>query len=169
LPPSGEAKLAVSNFALPSIQPYVEQQARLVLNAGDLSVNGQARYAPGDQKAPRVQFTGDVSIAKFASIDTVAYHDFAKWIELGARGIQFTLQANALSVEAIKFTGLETSLVVSPTGPLDVQALLKQQTSAPSVSSNVPETTAPRAAPWRRVKSPAPLSPMRKIQLWILG
>ena len=139
LPPTGEAKLAVTNLALPPLQPYIEQQARLVLNAGDLTLNGQMRYAQNDRNAPVVQFTGDVSVAKFASIDTVAYHDFAKWEELSVRGIQLSLQTNALSAEEVKFSGLETSLVISSNGQLNVKALLKEKTS--SVSGTVPDAT----------------------------
>jgi hypothetical protein len=148
LPPAGEAKLSITNLWLPPIQPYIEQQARLVLNAGDLTVNGRARYAPGDHTAPLVRFTGDVSIAKFASIDTVAYHDFAKWGGLNVRGIEFSLHTNALSVEEVKFTRLETSLVVSSNGQLTVRTLLKQQPSG--VSSNAPDATVstePSSAP----------------------
>jgi hypothetical protein len=150
LPPAGEAKLAVTNLSLPPLQPYVEQQARLVLNAGDVTVNGQARYAQGGHTEPMVQFTGDVSVARFASVDTVAYHDFAKWDEIGVRGIRLTLQTNALSVEEIRCTGLETSLVVSSNGQLAVQALLKQPTPAAPVSSHAVAATtlsAPLPAP----------------------
>lgn len=143
LPPAGEATLAITNLALPPIQPYIEQQSRLVLNSGDLTVNGRARYAPGDSSAPLLQFTGDVSVTKFASIDTVAYHDFAKWDDLGMRGIQLTLQTNALSVEEVKFTGLETSLVVSSNGVLNFQALAKEK--SPAAPSNAPQQPSPAA------------------------
>ncbi|NOS69714.1 MAG: DUF748 domain-containing protein, partial [Verrucomicrobia bacterium] len=127
LPPSGEAKLAITNLALPPIQPYVEQQARLVLNTGDLTVNGQASYSPGG--GPLIQFTGDVSITNFAAMDTVAYHDFAKWDDLNLRGMNVSLQTNSLNVEEIKFTKLETSLVVSSNGQLNVQSLLREKPS----------------------------------------
>jgi len=139
LPPTGEAKLAVTNLALPPLQPYIEQQARLVLNAGDLTLKGHVSYAQPDRNAPVVQFTGDVSVAKFASIDTVAYHDIAKWEDLSVRGIQLSLQTNALSVEEVKFSGLETSLVINSNGQLNVQTLLKAKTSA--VAGAAPHVT----------------------------
>jgi hypothetical protein len=148
LPPAGEAKLAVTKLALPPIQPYVEEQARLVLTSGELNVNGQARYSPGNRAGSEVQFIGDVSIANFASIDTIAYHDFAKWEDLGLHGIQFALHTNGLSVEEVKFRGLETSLVISSNGQMTVQALLKQKPSASSI-------TAPTAA---ASSEPAPAS-----------
>jgi ribosomal protein S11 len=128
LPPSGAAKLAIANLALPPVQPYVEQQARLVLNAGELSVNAQAHYSPG--QARTIGFSGDVSVAKFAALDTVAYHDFARWDNLSLRGLQVSLQTNSLNVDEIKFTSLETSLVVSSNGQLNVLALSRKETAA---------------------------------------
>ncbi len=137
-PPAFEAKLAVTELALPPLQSYVEQQSRLVLNSGALSVNGQARFASGLPTVPSVQFTGDVSIVKFASIDTVAYQDFAKWERLDLRGIQLTLQTNALNMDEIKFTGLQSSLVINSNGQLSVQELLKQGPATGSLSNNPP-------------------------------
>ncbi len=136
IPPAGEANLAITNLALPPIQPYVEQQARLVVNTGDLTVNGHARFTPTG--ATLVQFTGDVSIAKFATVDTVAHHDFVKWDDLNLRGIQVSLQTNSLNVNEVKFTKLETSLVVNSNGQLNVQALLREKlgTNTTSQSTN---------------------------------
>ncbi len=144
LPPAGGAKLAITNLALPPLQPYVEQQARLVVSAGGLTVNGQARYAPGASNAPLAQFAGDVSITNFDSMDTVAYHDFAKWDNLGVRGIQFSFQTNSLIVEEVKFTGLEPSLVINSNGLPNVQALLNQK---PAAQSNGMLNTAASPAP----------------------
>jgi len=146
LPTAGEANLAVTELALPPLQPYIEQQARLVLNAGNLTVNGQARYTPAVPNAPLLQFNGDVSITKFASIDTIAYQDLAKWDGLGLRGIQLTIQPNALSMDEVKFTGLQTSLVVSSNGQLAVQALLKEAPLAVSNNPSVAMASASSAA-----------------------
>jgi len=132
LPPSADVKVAVTNFALAPIQPYIEQFARLVVNSGDLTIGGRARFSPGT--APLLRFDGDVSITKFDAIDTVAYHDFAKWDDLTLRGIGVSLQTNSLNVEEIKFTKLVTSLTVSSNGQLNVQALLREKPS-PTASS----------------------------------
>lgn len=139
LPPAGAVSLAITNLALPPLQPYVEQEARVVLNAGDLTVNGQARYAPGERGSPLARFSGDVSVARFAASDTVAYHNLAKWNDLDVRGIQLALQPDALTVEEVKFRGLATSLVVNSNGQLNVGALLKEKPA--------PVAAAPTSAP----------------------
>ena len=138
LPPAAEAEVAIAELALPPLQPYVEQQARVVLNAGALSVNGHATYAPVGMAAPKIQFTGDVSIAKFASVDTVAYQELASWDALNLRGIRLMLQTNAVNVDEIKFTGMRTSLVVSSNGELAVQALMKTEPATSPASNNPP-------------------------------
>ncbi len=153
-PPAGAAKVVLTGLGLPSLQPYVEQQLRLVLNSGDLSLNGQARYAPGESGAPLVRFTGDLALAKFAATDTVAYHELAKWDDLTVKGIEFSLKTNALAVNEVKFQGLATSLVVSSNGQLNVSALVKKEpktadTNAPGATAEEPKAATAAAFPIR--------------------
>ncbi|PWU12453.1 MAG: hypothetical protein C5B50_21385 [Verrucomicrobia bacterium] len=131
LPPAGEAKIELEGLALPPIQPYVEQQARAVLNSGKLNVAGTARYGtPNSDSArtasPLIEFNGDISIDNFATIDSVSYQNLAKWDALALRGIHATLQTNALSVDEVKFTGLQSCLIVASNGQFAVQSLLRQ-------------------------------------------
>jgi len=131
LPPSASVKLAITNLALAPFQPYIQEQVRLVLNSGNLSVNGEALYSPNLTNAP-IRFAGDVSIGKLSTIDTVAYHEFLKWDDLSVLGIQAVLGPNQFNVNEVKFTGSETSLVVSTNHELNLLALLKKDSSNPT-------------------------------------
>lgn len=135
-PPAGTAKIALAGLALPPLQPYLARQLRLVLQSGELSLNGQARYAPGAAPAPRARFAGDLALAKFAVAETPGGRELAKWDELALRGIELAWHTNALNVDEARFQGLKASLVVNSNGQLNVTAL-----------SPAPPAAAPARAP----------------------
>ncbi len=110
MPPAASLNVTVSNLDLRAVQPYVSEQARLVISSGALNVKGKASYAV----SPLISFTGDVAINKFATTDEVLFKDFAKWDALNVDGINLTMQPDKLQVEQVKFTGLDTSAIGRP-------------------------------------------------------
>lgn len=142
LPPKAQMNVAVSNLALPPLQPYVEQQANLVLQSGALNVTGTAQFDPTDTNTPLLRFTGTVGITNFLCSDTIAYHEFARWENLGIRGIDFALDPNRVAIEEIKFTALRSSVAVSSNGQVNVLALRRAPAAATeSVSVAATPTT----------------------------
>jgi uncharacterized protein involved in outer membrane biogenesis len=150
LPLVAQANVTVSNLALAPLQPYVEQQANLVVHAGELSVDGTAQFDPHDTNTALLQFTGNVALTNFLSSDRISHHEFARWENLGVRGIRLELEPNRLAVDEVKFTGLRASLVVSSNGQLNVLALRKQSPTAAESANPQPvvaseSTNAPAA------------------------
>jgi hypothetical protein len=150
LPPALDTSLAISNFALPPLQPYVGQHLNLTVHSGELSVAGAARFNPAG--VPQIQFQGDVNVTNFNSSDTVAYHELSAWENLGIRGIEFSLQTNWLRIAEIKFIGARNNLVISSNGVLNLSALVKS--SAPSTTTN--EVVAPVETVATNVAAAAP-------------
>jgi hypothetical protein len=137
LPLVSQAQIVVSNFALAPLQPYVEQQANVTLQAGALNVNGSAQFDPANTNTPLLRFQGDVSVVDFLSSDTIAYQELARWENLGVRGIQFDLAPTRLAIDEVKLTGLRASLVVSSNGQPSVLALLKERPIAKATAATV--------------------------------
>jgi len=127
LPLASQAEIVVSNFALAPLQPYVESQANLTVQSGALNVQGAARFDPADPNTPLLQFKGEVSVTNFLSSDTIAYHEFMRWENLGVSGIHFELEPNRVAIDEVKLTGLRASLVVSSNGQPSVLALIKER------------------------------------------
>lgn len=143
LPLAAQADVIVSNLALPPLQPYVEQQAHLAVQSGELSVSGQVQFDPHATERPMLRFHGDVGVTNFLTADTIAYHEFVRWDNLGVRGIQFELEPNRLDIDEVKFTGLHASLAISTNGQLAVLALQKQPpTSGEPATASAPATDA---------------------------
>jgi hypothetical protein len=135
LPPALDTSLAISNFALAPLQPYVGQHLNLIVHSGELSVAGAARFEPA--AVPQIQFQGDVNVTNFNSSDTVAYHELSAWENLGISGIQFSLETNWLRIAEIKFTGARNNLVISSNGILNLSALVKSATPNPATNEVV--------------------------------
>jgi hypothetical protein len=146
MPPSADLQLAVSNIDLRAFQPYVEQQIKLAITSGTYDLKGRARYAPPEPGAPKIAFDGDMAVNKFAATDDVLFKDFATFDALDISGIAFQLQPDKCRINEIKFTKLNTSLIIGPDHKSNLQNILRSQmgsqTNAPpqtaSVSTNMP-------------------------------
>ncbi len=140
LPPDLSATLAISNLAIPVVQPYLAQFLNLVIHTGGLNLHGVATFNPA--ATPQVHFTGDSSVTNFASSDTVAYHELASWQNHSLRGIDFALNPTRLSIEEIKFVGARNNIVISSNGQVNVVALAKLP-----ANTNAAATATTNAAP----------------------
>ncbi len=130
LPPSADLQVAITNLDLRAIQPYVEEQIKLAITSGALELNGHARYAAPEPGAPLISFTGDLAVTKFGTADDVLFKDFAKWESLKVDGIKFQMQPDKVAVDQVKFTGLNTSVIVGPDKRINLETILRNQISA---------------------------------------
>ncbi len=159
MPPSADLQLTLTNLDLRPIQPYVEEQAKLAITGGALDLHGRARYASPEPGAPLLNFTGDLAVRKFATTDDVLFKDFAKWDSLTVSGIKFDAQPDKVQVDEVKFTGLNTSLIVGPDHRVNLQTILRDHIASPGSSTN---TTTNAASP---VASSAPAKPLPDVAL----
>jgi uncharacterized protein involved in outer membrane biogenesis len=149
LPPTADLQLGLTNLDLRSVQPYVQEQIKLAITSGGLNLHGRARYASPDANAPLISFAGDMAITNFATADDVLFKDFAKWDALNIDGINVQMQPDKLQIEQVKFTGLNTSLIVGPDHRANLQTILRDQIAAKSNAAgiNVAAETVPASQP----------------------
>jgi len=143
MPLSADLQLAMTNVDLRAVQPYVEQQIKLAVTSGGVDLHGRARYsATPEPGAPLINFTGDLAINKFATVDDVLFKDFAKWETLNVDGIKLDVQPDKLQVDRVKFTGLDTSVIVGPDKRINLQTILRDQIAAKTNSAASTNATA---------------------------
>ena len=123
LPPDLTVNVAITNLAIPPVQPYVAQFMNVVVHSGGFGLNGTVKLNPA--ASPQIQFTGDHSVTNFAASDTVAYHELASWQYHSVRGIDFTLNPTRLNVDEVKFVGARNNIVISSNGQINVVTLPK--------------------------------------------
>ena len=163
MPPSADLQIALTNIDLRPIQPYVHEQVKLVLTGGTVDMQAHARYASPEPGAPLASFTGNLSVSNFDTTDDVLFKDFAKWTALNVDGINATVDAAMtpkLRVDQVKFTGLETSLIVGPDHRANLQTILQIQPGATNTATNLPAPAATVA-----VTNAAPRPPLPDVAL----
>ena len=153
LPPSADLQITESNIDLRTLDPYVEQKARLAITGGALSMNGRAQYASTDPGAPLFSFTGGVAVSNFATVDDVLFKDFAKWDALNVDGIKLQLQPTSLEIGGVEFIHLMTSIVLDSNRQPTFVTVLR---TLPGATNSVTNAPAPAAAP----AAPAQLPPI---------
>ena len=141
LPPDLTADVAITNLAIPPVQPYLAQFLNLVIHSGNFNLNGTAKFNPA--ASPQAHFTGDHGVTNFAASDTVAYHELASWQNHTVRGIDFTLNPTRLNIDEIKFVGARNNIVISSNGQINVVALVKLPPAKPAATPPPPETNQP--------------------------
>ncbi|MGC3961383.1 MAG: DUF748 domain-containing protein [Verrucomicrobiota bacterium] len=139
LPPDLTANVAITNLAIPPVQPYLAQFLNVVVHSGGFGLNGTAKFNPA--ASPQIQFTGDHSVTNFAASDTVAYHELASWQLHSVRGIDFTLNPTRLNVDEVKFVGARNNIVISSNGQINVATLAKApaNTTPAATTTNKPK------------------------------
>lgn len=142
LPPDLTANLAITNLAIPPVQPYLAQFLNVVVHSGGFGLNGMAKFNPA--ASPQIQFTGDHSVTNFAASDTVAYHELASWQNHSVRGIDFTLNPTRLNVDEVKFVGARNNIVISSNGQINVVALAKAPANTNSAATTTTATNKPK-------------------------
>ena len=93
-PMTANFAIDVGDFELPPLQPYVAAVTAMQLTGGQFSTKGKLSFAaePAKGKAG-LQFTGDVTVANFATRDTATRQDFHQMA--GTAGHRHRLPAGA--------------------------------------------------------------------------
>jgi hypothetical protein len=155
MPPSADLQISLTNLDLRPIQPYVQQQLKLAITGGAFDLQGHARYASPEPGAPLINFTGSLALNKFASTDDVLFKDFAKWDSLTVSGIKFDAQPDKAQVDEVKFTVLNTSLIVGPDHRVNLQTILRDHVASSNAAAVSAVPVAASSAP-ASVKPPLP-------------
>jgi hypothetical protein len=142
IPPWADALIGVTNLDMRMIQPYLDEQVKVAITRGALNVNGHAHYAPTGSGVPLVSFAGDVAVRDFAATDEELFNDLAKWDSLDITGINAALQPDRFQIGRIKFSRLDTSVIMGPDHRLNLLTILPEKKAVQAEASSPPPTNA---------------------------
>jgi len=152
------AQLAVDlqTLDIVPLQPYFQDKVNIVISSGLVSTKGSVKLTAQESAAPAVGFTGDVTMADFASVDKAQSEDFLKWKSLFIGGINTTTQPFALEIREIALTDFYSRLIIHPTGRLNVQDIMtsaEQRAAAESAEKADAEAPGGASKPTESAKS----------------
>jgi Domain of Unknown Function (DUF748) len=134
-----DTEIEVTGLDLPAFQPWVEQQVKLGIQNGTFQTKGRVELTAPGAPGPKLHFTGVLGVSNFALVDRVLFKDFVSWDDLAIKGIDFDLQPNRAVVEAVRFSGLKTSIIIDANKRPNFLAVL------PASTTNVPSAAPPPA------------------------
>jgi hypothetical protein len=115
------------------IQPYVHEYADMTVNSGAVSARGRLTYAMPQSPVALARFSGDVTVSRFATVDNVLSRDLVKWDTLALTGLRADVEPYRAHANEIKFTKLESHLVIGPdTKPVMLAVLKRPATTSDS-------------------------------------
>jgi hypothetical protein len=152
-PVSADLNLNVRTIDLVPFQPYVADQLNISVTAGSVSAKGKLILSARD-KTIRTTYTGEVSVAKLATVDKISSEDFLKWDSLHLDGIKVGTPPLSVTIRQVALTDFYSRIVVTMDGALNVQGIVKKEEQPPAgekaaastdnnLAANPPESSAP--------------------------
>jgi hypothetical protein len=124
-PARGRVTLALENLGIAPLSPYVAQFLRLQLNRGTVAGAFEAEYGAA-ASGPLVRGRGRLAVTDFAATEAVSGTDFIRWDAVEANGLAATAEPGRFELDELVIRKLQTSLVVTSNGQLNVLQLLRE-------------------------------------------
>jgi hypothetical protein len=143
--PSGAADLqvAIDRLALPWLQPWVAEQARVQLAKGVLQLAGRARYAPRDKGGPEIAFDGALSLDQLSVAAPATGKELVGWDGLSLTGIAYRSPPQTLQIGAIALRAPRGHAVKGADGKLDLSGLAKESRAPAEAQAPPAKASAP--------------------------
>ncbi|MDB6027353.1 MAG: uncharacterized protein JWM68_3576 [Verrucomicrobiales bacterium] len=133
--------IQLSGFNLRTVQPYVEQFAKVAITSGTLNSGVQVKFSRAG--APMLKVKGAVELHDLATVDQIAFQDLAKFQSLKISGIDVDLLPNRFHVDEIVLAGLSTSIIITSNKQPNVLAILPAK---PVIDTNAVSANTARVA-----------------------
>jgi len=144
-----KTNLSLDALQLKDFQPYLSEQARVVLASGSLMTKGELTVTQANGEGAVISFTGASSIDGLATADTVSGADLLKWQALEFKGIRFNSQPTRLSLDEILLKDPYVQVLINDDGTANLATLAKEQPGAAGTEPPASESavaTEPEAA-----------------------
>jgi len=158
-PVSGDLNLNLRTIDLVPFQPYVADRINISLTAGNVSARGKLTLAARGNTT-RTTYTGEVSVAKLATVDKATSEDFLNWDSLHLEGIKVATAPLSVAIRQVALTDFYSRIVVTPDGTLNVQGIVKKGGQSPAGETAVSSTDNNLA-----VKPPEPAAPPTPVSI----
>jgi hypothetical protein len=123
-PLTADTAITIDGLQPAWVQPYVMERVPILIRRGTLTARGRMQLARKEGLPLGLNFTGDVRLMDFASVDRAKAEDLVSWKDLSITGIDFTLNPGRLSVAEIALAGPSGACIVNPDGSSNFSTLV---------------------------------------------
>ncbi len=174
-PMAADLRIDLRELEIVPLQPYFSDQVNLVVTDGAVSIKGRAKIdipkpttVPRPPKSPatldpRISFTGDIDVGRFASVDGEKHEEFLKWrsLHLGQLAVvNAPPMPLGLAIHDIALTDFYSRLTIFPDAHFNVEDIVSKPSSVASAPK--PLTKSDRIAANKKQVSPPASRPAPK-------
>ncbi|BCA53377.1 hypothetical protein W02_05170 [Nitrospira sp. KM1] len=142
--------LSLKQIALKPFEPYIEPFARIVVESGELNMDGKVRFAQQHANAPMLTYAGNLGLRGLAIAEREDGTPLLSWKQLQFKQIDLAVAPTEITVEEIGLDQPVVRLAVLPDGQLNVsriqsrspeKAAASQKEKIPPPAQHPPSTT----------------------------
>ncbi|WP_146907736.1 DUF748 domain-containing protein [Arenimonas daejeonensis] len=97
---AADLEVTLSGFALPKLQPYLNQSMAADVTSGTLSAKGRAVLAP-EGATPWLGYAGEASVEGFRLVDQIDREELVRWQRTDLEGLELGLGPDAVKARRI--------------------------------------------------------------------
>jgi hypothetical protein len=115
--------IAVNKMDVRPFQPYLSEQAGLIVTQGFFNTEGRMAFSLKNETAPVVTYTGKAGLNRFASIDQKNANDFLKWEALLVDKLDVGVNPTRLSIDQVSLADFFARVIVDPDGSVNLVSM----------------------------------------------
>ncbi|MGS0682794.1 DUF748 domain-containing protein [Shewanella sp. 125m-7] len=121
------AKVSVTNFALPQIQNYLKPYVNIELKQGKFSTEGNFSF---NAQTQQLGYTGSLGVNDLLIKDTLQKKDLIKWKSLEVNHLAFDKNANSINIDHVALNQPYGRIIIAKDKSTNIGDLLVVQTAA---------------------------------------
>jgi hypothetical protein len=165
-PLAAQVSVELNALDLSLLQPYIAQQADVVLNHGAASTDLKIDYSQKPAKGqPQLKVTGSAQVAELNTRDSLTDADFVTWSAFGATGVKYQMNPSSLDIERVYAKGLYSRVIISQNGTINIKDVMRTSGAPPPAAA--PRRTSKPAARTAAAKpaASAPATPVMPVRI----
>ena len=139
-----QAHLSLKDLSLPTIQPYLNDIAKVKLEQGKLSVEGDINFSNDETGQIAGDFQGGFDINEFNTKDTIINQRLIGWQNLAINPIKVNFNPLSIAIKKIAIDKPYARLVITPNRSMNLAQLAKNN-ETDAVKTQTTATTAEKS------------------------
>jgi uncharacterized protein involved in outer membrane biogenesis len=146
-PPSAQLAVRLKAIDLRPFQPYFTNLVKIHVTRGTVSTAGNLSVSHQDESGLQAVYKGDVSVARFGSVDKVHAQDFLTWQSLAFGDLDVGYNPTYVHAGKVALTDFYARLIVHPDGSINLAQIMEKGTREDQPVPSSTSTTVPLPTP----------------------
>ena len=133
-PLNAELAVDTKDIALDTFQPYFTDKVKINITNGNLSTTGNLGVIDSEEAGLKLNYTGDVLVANFSSVDKEKGNDFLKWKSLSFDSIDGRYNPLYVHIKGISLADFYSRIAINSDGTLNLQKIFEAEETTTNTS-----------------------------------